>query len=166
MKTWICEICGDAYLGDEAPHSCPFCGARRAFIKVGEQANPVVLSTDELSSETKSYIQETLELELRANAIYTCMAEASKDYEVIKMYRRLARVEMEHAVICTKLLKIAMPEAHTEICSQQDVENFKQTVELEEHASSLYADFARRSVEKHIRIMFTALNQAEMDHIT
>ena len=42
MKTFICEICGDAYIGEEKPKNCPFCGAREAFIKEGKDAKPVV----------------------------------------------------------------------------------------------------------------------------
>ncbi|NTW22117.1 ferritin [Candidatus Falkowbacteria bacterium] len=165
MKTWICEICGDAYIGDEAPHNCPFCGARKGFIKPGNQADPVTENRSELSEETKGFLTETLRLEVHANAIYTCMANAADTYEIKKMYKRLAKVELEHATICTKFLGIAMPEIKPENCSAQDLENFKKTIELEEHAAGLYAEFAKKSPEKHIKIMFTALNQVEADHI-
>jgi rubrerythrin len=102
---------------------------------------------------------------MRANAIYTCMAGKAVTYEIMKMYKRLAKVELEHAIICTKLLGINLPEAGSEICSDQDIENFQKTIELEDHASSLYSEFAKTSTEKHIKILFTALNQAEQDHI-
>jgi rubrerythrin len=72
---------------------------------------------------------------------------------------------LEHAVICTKLLGIEMPPIATELCSDQDIENFQKTIALEEHASSLYTEFAKTSAEAHIKILFTALNQAEQDHI-
>lgn len=165
MKTWICEICGDAYLGEEAPHNCPFCGARKAFIKPGAQAQPVVNDGGELSAKSRANLEETLGLETKANAIYSCMANSSDSYEIKKMYKRLAKVELEHAIICTKLLGIAMPEIKPEDCSAEEVENFKRTIELEDHASGLYAEFARQAEERHIRILFTALNQAELDHI-
>ena len=32
-KVFICQICGDAYLGEEAPKNCPFCGAHSNFMK-------------------------------------------------------------------------------------------------------------------------------------
>jgi rubrerythrin len=165
MKTWICEICGDAYLGAEAPHSCPFCGSRKGFIKPGKEAQPVVEDRTALSEETKGYLTETLRLEVHANAIYTCMANEADTYEVKKMYKRLARVEFEHATICTKLLGIPMPELKPENCNADDVENFKKTIELEVHAADLYAEFAKKSAERHVKIMFTALTQAETDHI-
>jgi rubrerythrin len=165
MKTFICEICSDAYLGTEKPKNCPFCGAREPFIKLGNEANPVVMIKEELSDITKKNLEATLELEMRANAIYTCMAGKAATMEINKMYKRLAKVELEHAVICTKLLDIEMPAVDSEVCSDADIENFQKTIELEEHASGLYAEFAKTSTEKHVKIMFTALNQAEQDHI-
>lgn len=165
MKTFICEICGDAYLGEGKPTSCPFCGARIAFIKEGKDAKPVVEVKTELSDLTVKNLKETLELEIGANAIYLCMASKADSYEVMKMYKRLAKVEMEHAIICTKILQIPMPEITPSACVEDDVENFKKTIELEDHAAGLYARFAREAVEQHVKIMFTALNQAEQDHI-
>lgn len=165
MKTWICEICGEAHLGADAPANCPFCGARRPFIKLGKDSRPVVEVMDELSEETKGYLRETLDLEIRANAIYSCMENASDTYEIKRMYKRLALVELEHASICCKLLRIPVPAIGPENCSADDVENFNKTIELEEHASDLYAQFAIKSAERHIKVMFTALNQAETDHI-
>lgn len=165
MKTYICEICGDAYLGEEKPKNCPFCGARTAFIKEGKDAQPVVNVKENLSNISKKNLKETLELEMRANAIYTCMAGKAANYEINKMYKRLAKIELEHAIICTKILGIELPPTGSEPCSERDVENFQKTIELEDHASSLYSEFAKTSTEKHIKILFTALNQAELDHI-
>jgi rubrerythrin len=166
MKTFICEICGDAYLGEEKPKNCPFCGARHAFIKEGKDAKPVVTIKSELSDITKKNLEETLKLEIDANAIYLCMANLADTYETVRMYKRLATVELEHANICTKLLGIKMPEVPVESCSEDDAENFRKTIELEQHAAQLYAEFAKTSTETHVKVMFTALNQVEMDHIT
>lgn len=166
MKTFICEICGDAYIGEEKPHNCPFCGARMAFIKEGKDAKPVVEVKMELSELTVKNLQETLQLEIDANAIYLCMAGKTATYEIKKMYKRLAKVELEHATICTKLLGIEMPKISDKECSDQDVENFQKTIELEDHAAHLYAQFAKEAVEQHVKIMFTALTQVETDHIT
>ncbi|MEI7621392.1 MAG: ferritin family protein [Candidatus Moraniibacteriota bacterium] len=166
MKTFICEICGDAYIGEEKPANCPFCGARQAFIKEGKDAKPVTEVKEELSELTKKNLQETLELEINANAIYLCMAGKTDSYEIMKMYKRLAKVELEHAIICTKLLQISLPELPTKQCSDAEVENFQDTLDLEDHAATLYAQFAKEAVERHVKIMFTALNQVEQDHIS
>lgn len=166
MRTFICEICGDAYLGEEKPHNCPFCGARQAFIKEGRDAHPVVEVKEALSEQTVKNLEQTLQMEIEANAIYLCMAGKAETYEIKKMYKRLAKVELEHATIATKLLGILMPEIQPETCSVEDIENFKRTIELEDHAAGIYARFAKEATEQHVRIMFTALNQVETDHIT
>jgi rubrerythrin len=165
MKTWICEICGDAYIGEGKPTSCPFCGARHNFIREGKDAKPVVEIKEELSQLSKKNLEETLKLEMEANVIYLCMAGKTDSYEIMKMYKRLAKVEMEHAIICTKIMQITMPEAGSELCSDQDLENFQKTLQLEDHAANLYAEFAKSSIEEHVKKMFTAINQVETDHI-
>jgi len=165
MKTYICEICGDAYLGEERPSECPFCGSRRAFIKDGSEARPITLTPEELSEISQKNLEATLELEMHANAVYLCMAGKAKTYEIKAMYKRLAKVELEHANIVCKLMKMALPEARTELCHEEDAENFAETIKLEENATALYAQFAREASEKNVKIFFTALTQVEADHI-
>lgn len=165
MKTFICEICGDAYLGEAKPKNCPFCGAREAFIKEGKEANPIVNQKIAISEKSKKNLKETYDLEIKASAIYACMAGKAGSYEVKAMFKRLAKVELEHAVITTKLLGAPAAAVGVEECSDKDIANFKRTIKLEEHALSLYARFARESEEENIKILFTALTQAEADHI-
>ena len=165
MKLYICEICGDAYIGVEKPSDCPFCGAKSHFIKLAADAEPVMEVRTEISDISKKNLLETLALETRANAIYLCMAGQAKKYSVIKMYKRLAKVELEHATIVTKLLSIPMPEIKPEDCSSEEMENFRKTIELEDHAVELYKKFAEESQEVHVRKFFGAIMQAEMGHI-
>lgn len=166
MKTWICEICGDAYLGEGKPTECPFCGARAAFIKNGKEAQPITETQAQLSEVSRKNLEETLRLELEAVAVYTCMAGKALSYEIMKMYKRLAKVELEHAIICSKLLKMQLPATPTELCADQDAENFQKTIEMENDATELYVEFAKTSEDKHVKILFTALGQVEADHIT
>lgn len=165
MKTFICEICGDAYLGTEAPSKCPFCGANINYIKPGKEVVPFFKREGEIGEQSKKNLMETLRLELKANAIYLCMAGKTDSYEIKAMYKRLAKVELEHAVIVTKFLGIEMPEGLTEPCSDDEVENFKKTIELEEHANSLYAGFSEEASEEKIKIFFIALMKVEAEHI-
>jgi rubrerythrin len=165
MKTYICEICGDAYIGTEAPKNCPFCGARENFIKLGKEAKPIVNEKVEISEASKKNLETTYNLEVRAVAIYNCMAGKAKTYEIKAMYKRLAKVEMEHATIATKLLEVGKPEVGSESCSDEDIENFKKTIELEENATNLYKKFMQEAGEPNIKILFTALSQVESDHI-
>jgi rubrerythrin len=165
MNLYICEICGDAYIGVEKPSDCSFCGAKGNFIKLGSEAEPIAEIKTEISELSKKNLLETLTLETKANAIYLCMAGKAKEYQIIKMYKRLAKIELEHAIIATKLLQISMPEIKPEICSDEMLENFKKTIELEDHAVELYKKFAGESAEAHIRKFFGAIMQAEIGHI-
>ncbi len=165
MTTYICNVCGEAYLGEGKPKHCPFCGAHEAFIKEGKDAKPVTEVKEALSDVTIKNLQETLQLEMDAYAIYLCMAGKADSYEIQKMYKRLAMVEYEHATICTKILQISMPEIVPRLCSDAVLENFQKTLELEDNAANLYARFATEAVERHVKIMFTALHQVEIAHI-
>jgi len=164
MNLYICEICGDAYIGAEKPSDCPFCGAKNNFIKTADEANPIVTQKIEISEKSKNNLMETLALETRANATYLCMAEKSKVMKINKMFKRLAKIELEHATIAIKLLGIDMPEINKEACSETDTENFQRTVELEDHAVSLYKKFAVEAEEDNIRKFFGALAQVEGGH--
>lgn len=164
MNLYICEICGDAYIGEEKPSDCPFCGARGNFIKLANEAEPIVNEKNKISEISKKNLEETLNLETKANAIYLCMAGKTKEYKIKAMYKRLAKIELEHAVIATKLLGIAIPEIKSEICADMDEENFQKTIELEDHAVELYKKFNQEAKEKNIKIFFTALIQVESGH--
>jgi rubrerythrin len=165
MKIYICEICGDAYIGEEKPSDCPFCGARNNFIKLANEAKPIVAEKIEINEISKNNLMETLALETRANAIYLCMAGKAQEYKIKAMYKRLAKVELEHAVIVTKLLGIPMPEIKTETCADENSENFQKTIELEDHAVELYKKFTAEAMEPNIRKFFGALMQVEAGHI-
>lgn len=165
INLYICEICGDAYIGEEKPTDCPFCGAKNNFIKPADEAKPIVAEKIEISELSKNNLMETLALETRANAIYLCMAGKASEYKIKAMYKRLAKVELEHAVIATKLLGIPMPEINPENCADENQENFQKTIELEDHAVELYKKFTGEATEENIRKFFGALIQVEAGHI-
>ncbi len=166
MNVYICEICGDAYIGEERPKNCPFCGANESFIKNSKEASPIVEREFEIGEVSQKNLEKTVQLEMRANAIYLCMASKAQSYEIQAMYKRLAKVELEHASIACKLLKISKPESKPELCSDKEVENFTETIELEENATTLYKRFSQETTEEEIRVLFTALTQIEAEHIT
>ncbi|MGW8185217.1 MAG: ferritin family protein [Candidatus Moraniibacteriota bacterium] len=165
MKTYICEICGDAYIGEDKPSQCPFCGARRDFIKEGQEAKPIVNETIEVSEKERENLMETLKLEMDAVAIYQCMAGKAGSYEIKAMYKRLAKVELEHATIVTKILKIEKPEVVGVACADAEVENFNETIKLEDHASTLYAQFNQEAENVNLKKFFGALSLVEKEHL-
>jgi rubrerythrin len=165
MKTYICEICGDAYVGNERPTQCPFCGAKKEFIKEGKIAKPIMNGLVEISVKSRENLMKTLELEMHATSIYQCMATKATSYEIKAMYKRLAKIELEHAVIVTKLLKIERPEVLTISCPDSEAENFKETIVLEDNASKLYVQFAREATEAPVKKFFGALTLVEREHL-
>lgn len=165
MKTYICEICGEAHVGIDKPGNCPFCGAHNQYLKDGNLAKPVTLKKIELSELSKKNLLEALSLELNAVATYNCIASKSDNYEVIKMYNRLAKIENEHAELISKVLQSEQIEVTSETCSDNMSDNFQVTLDLEIHASDVYARFAREAVEVDVKILFAALSIVEKDHI-
>lgn len=165
MKTYICEICGDAYIGADKPKNCPFCGANEGYIKEGDKADPIVNGNYELDDITKKNLETTLALELNATALYICMAEKAKTYEIKAMYKRLSKVEKEHASICRKILKLDSMEVPDRNCDEDTEENFQKTIALEKNASSLYEKFAGETKNERIKTMFLALTKVEKEHI-
>lgn len=165
MKTYICEICGDAYLGGERPSQCPFCGAKKEFIKEGATARPIVNENIALSEKTKENLIKTLELEMEAVALYQCMSGKTQSYEIKAMYKRLAKVELEHATIVCRLMQIEKPAVVEKTCADDEVINFNETIELEDNAFKLYAQFAKAATEIDIKKFFGALSMVEKEHI-
>lgn len=165
MNIYICEICGDAYVGGEKPKNCPFCGAGEGFIKDGKSASPIFSREGEIGEVSKNNLMATYDLEVKAVAIYNCMAGKAENYWQKAMYKRLAKVELEHAVIVTKLLGIEAPKVGEETCSDSMEENFQKTIELEDNATNLYAKFSQEASEEKVKIFFTAVSHVEAEHI-
>lgn len=165
MKTYICQICGDAYLGHERPGDCPFCGAAGNFLKEGDGSPVLYFKVDALGELTRKNLEFSLELERKATAIYACMADKADSYEVKAMFKRLSKVEMEHVSIFSKMLGVEKPAIDPQECSESDIENFKTTLALEENATNEYFKFAREATEPNAKIVFTAIAGAEKGHI-
>lgn len=164
MNIYICQICGDAYIGMEKPKDCPFCGAREMFIKLGREYTPLLELEESLVELSKKNLEHSLELEKTASGIYSCMADYADSYEVQAMYKDLAKVEREHSYIIAKMLGYERSEIPPQICSEDDLENFKKTLELEDNAIKMYSQFAREAKERAAKILFTALTQIEEGH--
>lgn len=165
MNLYICQICGDAYIGVEKPKDCPFCGAGESFMKPGKEYVPILQVDEPVGEVSKKNLEYSLELEKTASGLYACMAEYADSYEITAMYKDLAKVEWEHANIISKMLKLERPKAPAELCSEDDTENFKKTVALEENAVKLYSQFAKEAQERAVKILFTALARVEEGHV-
>ena len=162
-KLYVCKICGEPYLGGEAPDDCPFCGAPKNYLKSVEEFSP--LWKTELDEQEKKDMQETLKLEINATALYLDVAEKNEKYsEQNRLFKQLARTEKEHAEIAAKFLNIDLPEIVGEKSKQDINKDLERTKELESHAVELYNKFLQNAKSENLKNFYIALIHAEQGH--
>lgn len=164
MKIFVCNICGEVYLGKEKPVSCPFCGVGAAQLRLAhewEDGNIGVV----LSDKSRKNLEDALQLELSNTAFYFCAADKLANKEAAKMFKGLAKVEREHASTFRKLLKLAaMPEVKEE-CPADPAECIEQSYQRENRAVEFYTRALAEATEPRIRQVFGAIMNVERDHI-
>ncbi|UCB58509.1 MAG: ferritin [Thermoplasmatales archaeon] len=167
IKVFRCRICGDPYLGDEAPTQCPFCGAPTRFFVEAKDWNPDEFNVD-LSKITQKNLEAALQLELDNAAFYDCaknMADKADDHYGLAKFKALMKVEREHASAISKFLKISLPELEKQICSENSKANSKEGYEREDRAIKAYSKFRDEAIEPRLKEFFGALVEIETDHL-
>ncbi len=162
-KLWRCEICGDPYIGDDAPTNCPFCGAKQKFIKEFKDAE-VNFDVD-LNEKDRANAEYALKVEISNSAFYFCAAEKVKDPEGKKLFKALGKVEAEHASIWKKILKLGSIPKGDDPCSEDYKEDLEDAHARETKAIEFYRKAAAESDNETIRKIFGALVQVETDHL-
>ena len=163
VKLYRCEICGDSYVGDEAPANCPFCGAKRKYIK--EAKNAVVDFDVELNETDRKNAQHALEVEISNAAFYFCAASQTDDAEGKLLFKALGKVEAEHASIWKKILKLESIEKGKDICHTDNIENLEDSHRRETNAIEFYSKASRESDNRRLKEIFDALVEIETDHL-
>ena len=77
IRVFRCRICGDPYIGLEAPAQCPFCGAEQRFFVEAENWNPDEFNVS-LSDVSRNNLEAALQLELDNAAFYDCAKNAAE----------------------------------------------------------------------------------------
>jgi len=162
-KLWRCEICGDCYIGEKPPTSCPFCGAHEKYIK---ETNKARVNFDvELNEKDKANAEHALQLEVSNTAFYFCAANKTDDEEGKLLFKTLGKVELEHATIWKKILKnVGIPAGNDE-CYTDNKENLEGSHARETKAIEFYAKAAGESTDARIKQIFIALVEVETDHL-
>ena len=166
MKMFRCRICGDTYLGTEAPSHCPFCGAHREHI-VPSREYPADINQVQLTEIERDDLETAIELERSNTRFYLGMAEHKDDHVLSSTYKRLAKVEAEHCELFCKLASLQEPE-YLDVPEEVSADwcaNIAESVERERRASRLYRQFAERATNERIREVFEAVSAVEADHI-
>jgi len=162
-KLWRCEICGDPYIGDEAPANCPFCGAKRKFIKEFKDAKAEF--DVELNETDRKNVEHALEVEVGNAAFYFCAAGKVGELEGQKLFKALAKVEAEHAAVWKKILKLDKVPEGKDTCSADYMEDLNDSHARETRAIEFYGKAAAEAENPRVRQIFLAFVDVEKDHL-
>ena len=167
VKVFRCRICGDPYIGTEAPTQCPFCGAPQRFFVVAQDWDSDEFNVN-LSEMSKKNLEAALQLELDNAAFYDCaknVADKAGDHYSLAKFKALMKVEREHASAISKFLKISRPELEKQACNANSKANSKEGWEREDRAIKAYAKFKYEATEPRLKEFFAALVEIETDHL-
>ncbi|MCK4802513.1 ferritin [bacterium] len=165
MKVYRCRICGEVYIGEEKPRSCPFCGAHDNYFVLAKEWK--LLQGESLSDISKENLRKALELEIDNTNFYKAVSERSKDVYVSSMFKGLSKVEREHASTICKHLKIEKPDSKVGLdkAVDSDRENIEEANRREKRAVKFYTEARNQAPEEEIKEFFKALMEIESDHI-
>jgi rubrerythrin len=167
IKVFRCRICGDPYIGVDAPTRCPFCGAPQRFFVKAEDWDINEFNVD-LSNISKQNLESALKLELDNAAFYDCAknaADKAGDFYSFAKFKSLMKVEREHASAISKFLKITAPELEKLICNTDSRKNTQEGFEREDRAIKSYLKFKDEATEPRIKEFFSSLVEIETDHL-
>ncbi|NOR85350.1 hypothetical protein GQ473_04470 [archaeon] len=167
VNVYKCEICEEGYIGDEKPTHCPFCGAHIEYIVLVKDYVKTELL--ELSDITRKNILAAIDLEAGNAEFYFCAAKNADNVSDATTFKRLAKIESEHA---STLAKLIPDEKGSEIlrdkdtCHIKNVGNLKESYERETNAIKHYSQFLAETEEPRVIEVFEAIIDIEKDHLT
>jgi rubrerythrin len=166
MKMHRCRICGETYLGYDAPSNCPFCGAHVDML-VDPRAYDAAINDVQLTEVERADLDTSIETERSNTRFYLAMAQRTDNDALRSAYKRLATIEAEHCSAFCKLAKLPKPadlrEPGTELGGW--TADIDESLRRENRASALYAEFAGRATSPRLVEVWTAVAGIEADHI-
>ena len=164
-KLYKCQICGDPYLGDEAPINCPYCGAKKhVFVDARDYVNKFTQENNFSSDEIGNF-QAALEIEIGNASFYKAAAESSTEDFHKWLFKALMKVESEHASIFAKHLKVDKPALFAVDASADGEANLQESHRREQIAIESYKKFADSATSPRAKEVFDALVEIEADHL-
>lgn len=165
MKTFRCRICGETYLGYERPSQCPYCGAHGGFLVPGAEWKDE-FDVEDMSDISKKNLETTLGFEVSNAAFYLSASTKAKpqNLELEGMFKRLSKIEAEHASSVKKFLKLDSVPTCQEEASDSILENLKAAAAREKKAMDHYRQFAQEAREFRLKEFWTELIAIEGDH--
>ena len=165
VQVYKCKICEEGFIGDEKPTHCPFCGAHiENMVLVKDYVKTEVI---ELTDATRKNIEAAVGIEISNAEFYFCAAAKTDNVSDATMFKRLAKIEAEHASTLAKIIKTKNPEVSREkdVCGDNK-HNLKESHEREEKATSRYTQFLEETSEPRAIEVFQALIEIEKDHMS
>lgn len=166
MNVYRCRICGDAYLGSQAPSHCPFCGAHwEHFVDLA--LYPEDIDRVATTEAERDDLTVAIELETGNARFYLALAARNDRPELASAYKRLAKIEMEHCELFAKLAGTSMPRDIKEAGTAEGdwCASIEESEARELTAMNFYAQAALRATNERIREVFSAISAVEADHI-
>jgi len=168
LKIYRCHICGEVYLGYDAPENLPLLRSSRGVHETPLNEYPATsnaCSSPRPSARTSSPPSSSRP----ATAASTSVWRSARTTTALRAtYKRLAKVEAEHCELFCKLLKVDQPAdlmtpGETTGSWASDIED---SLRRENRASELYRTFAGRATNDRLKEVWNAVAEVEGDHIT
>ena len=166
MNFYRCRICGETFLGTDAPNRCPFCGAAADYFVLTTDF-PEDINDVQITELERADLETAIEIE-RGNArFYRALARQKDEPKLASAYKRLANVEAEHCSIFCKLAGVAKPADLMEpgAAPRDWCGNIAESLAREQKAAAFYADAATRATSERIAEVLAAVSAVERDHI-
>ncbi|PTD93607.1 rubrerythrin [archaeon SCG-AAA382B04] len=164
LIAYRCRVCGETYLGEEKPKDCPYCGADKIYLQQVEEYDR--LKPDSISKKSEGNIRKAINLEIDNAKFYVCASKKTKDEKESAIFKRLAKIEAEHAEALAELLEIEEKDIPDyKECSEDAIENYQESHNREERAIGHYKKFATEAEEKDLEVFFNAIAKIESDHL-
>ncbi|MFX1326424.1 MAG: ferritin family protein [Promethearchaeota archaeon] len=166
MKVYVCKICGEAYIGEEAPSRCPFCGAFEKYFVESTDYDDSGAWDVELNDKDKANAEKALEVEISNNIFYKCASNKVPELDGQKLFKILAKVEAEHASVWKKILKldkIDFPKYNK--CADDYKPNLEESHSREDKAIKFYGEAAAEAKNPRVKEIFKAFVEVETDHL-
>lgn len=162
MKSYRCTICGEVFIGSKSPSHCPFCGVRQRYILNSEEVNGAeIFMIKSISDESRKNLIMALNMETSNASFYKCSSENSESEEFRALFKRLAKIEREHANIISKFLDLDAVEFNEQECSHYDNENLETALESTKEIVKFYKVASIESRESKISNLFKAIGEVE-----